>query len=1721
MTSDLTAHSTQDRDQVLRLIDFLAEYDAQRNKPVRNIADYRLFRLDESSLPNHPAVRLAASEEKWLAVDFIDLPPAPPIPSKLEGVLDDGTTLSPTRRPTFTAEPPAPPARNLSETDAEQAEAAYADELAAHEALATAAESWINENWEPWSQRHHAASTVKNLHRELFEQRERLVLERESVELVWGFGRARWDVDGYSVDHPLLTVPVEVDLNPKSQEISICPAGDAEVEVHYTFGLDLHDRASLNSTRTAVTELELDPWNAIERGDVLKSLTRALDDNGTVASTLPKTAGENLVTADTWTLYLRRRVPDSQGFLRRMREIYLDGGTIPAPLADVVASPAEHPGAAHDDAASSSAPAQPPLLPLPANDEQRRILELAQKMPGVTVQGPPGTGKSHTIANLVSHYVAYGQRVLVVSEKEQALKVLSDKIPEGIRDLTVSVLGADTESRKALERAVSTIQERVGRLDEAAADAAIERYRRELDETDRGLAQATTDMLRARQAEVETADGEWLAGADPTPQAAAVWVRANQSTLGFVPDTLDLSAGIPLTKAEYAEYLRLLGSVEATDALAALAAVPNPGDLPTLVEVGHLWEVAADGDTAADGVRHAFADWQRFSESDRSRIVKARESVAAFADVLAGLESSSFKELVARLDDALLVKELEQYTSTLVSLREQAMAHRTSLMAHTVEFTEPATPDSLAVVQQARDKLGVSGKLGMFDGRLKKALAAYTVNGQPARSAVDAALAADAVSLELARAQLVRVYTNQPRAGVARILSVRPENDIADEIDTLRVLMSLPGKRHEVATELYELGVRYDRLGTSAEASALAGDLQKALRHFEAKDARAELAALESTLKAGTATLDASPLWLQFLDALQTSDRDAWARLRDEAARLVALLEPARRLRELGTRLAAVAPSWAKALEQDPASAPAPDLIEAGWQWRQLDCWISGVANLPTPAELQARVDELGRNRRRTVSRLVEELAWRRLKGNLGPKQHQALQSYVQAVKKYGKTGGKYAARWTQIMREALNESKDAVPVWVMTTSRALMSFQPDAVPTFDVLIIDEASQIGFEALPLLALAKRAIVVGDDKQTSPEHVGLDRQKVFDILDDHLTSVHGYKSLFDPDNSLYDLAAQKFSSPVMLSEHFRCLPEIIAFSSDLSYNGRIVPLRDQAPSPGWAPLGVVRVKDGYRQGDVNKPEAEQVVALVNELVADPAYDGMTFGVVSLLGSSQSKLIWDRLYEELGPEEFEARAIRCGEAPAFQGDERDVIIVTTVVAVDPLAPTTRFGAMTKESERRRINVAASRARNQMWVVTSVDPGMLPQGDFRAGLIQHCSGYIAHRAEQDELLAACESEFERRVVTDLVNRGFTGVEVQKKVGQYRLDIVVSGPERRLAIECDGDRWHGPDVWHQDRTRQEVLERAGWTFERIRGSAYYRDPESAMAAVWAHLAELGIPTGDEWRDAPARTMVREVSGTPEPVVTAPEGAMHDGGAPGRDIDVPQQPAAIAEGPDLAEAQPQNDFGDFSDLFEQLEDELADTFQPESADEPDLAGEEISDQPSLLPAGVIKLQPYVQWSGRPLAQATPNSLHEVEAGLVEIVRVEGPMIAREAYLRYQQATGGSRVGKALARLYNKAANAALRDGRIGRLNDGLINLTQATLYVPGQEPVVLRELGPRTIYDVPKSEIVVAFEQLMSSGIDHAELDRELLRLFELKRLTGPTIAFLNDAKQYRWQVR
>jgi very-short-patch-repair endonuclease len=1447
---------SQERARTLSLIDFLADYDARRNPPVYDIKRYGLFLLRDTDVPEVPGVRLTPGEDAWLSVDFLDLPAGPEVPEELAGLLGDTSTISPHARPEV---PGVPGGEAPRESDA-----------GPDPGLIAAAERWVSDVWEPFSARWAEVTAAKTLHRDLFQQRERLAMDRESVELVWGFGRLRWRHAGELVDHPLICIPVEVEQDDLSQRIQVRPAGAPEVEARCLAGLTLADRARFMSIRQAVNDEGADLWDAPLLQGLLRPLIRAVDHEGTLAGQAPSPPDTGAAVADgSWVLFMRRKLPDYLGFLERMRALYRDESVaVPATLQAIVTdAPSALAAQGLADGSAAGQDPEPLLLPLPTNEEQQRILAQAQRSTGVTVQGPPGTGKSHTIANIISHYVAYGKRVLVVAEKEQALRSLAGKIPAGIKDLTVSVLGSDADSRRELESAIGQIQTRVTAIDKTFADERIWQLTSDLDSVSRDIAVTTQALLATREAEVERLPGRWIAGEHPTRAEAARWVAAHASALGYIDDVIVAGTPVPVSGGELAEFAGLIRQVGVRRAGACARELPELTAIPPAPDLGGWFSRLAELQASVRSLGDAVHDWNRAVACGHDGLRALAARCNAEMEWLAKSAGTWLSHVRDQADDPLLAQDWGAFGTQLARDRQEALRLRAVLTAHRVVIPDVLDPPFIEGLRQAKDRLEQSSRLGMFAGSAKRAMQECEVDGRPPSTAQDIDLCLQAVSLQSLRQRMLTSWRNQlARVGGGELGALVPEDVLGRLLEDLGRALGWPRTWAQLRADLAAAGIGTPAAADPASLGHLADICIRACDQIRLHELSGSVRGLNEWLRAGAQSPAASPLWDLLADALAHEDLEGWHRLREEVRDLHEIAPAARRLSELKTRLSACVPIWATRILADPEASGDAVSFDAAWQWRQLDTWVAEALAGPTPAHLQARLEELSRERRRVVADLVAERAWRRLADNLGDRQRQALNSYVRAVTRFGRTGGKFAQRWLTEIRAALDESKDAVPVWIMPTARALTSFRPEIDPPFDVLIVDEASQIGLAAVPLLALARKTIVVGDDKQTSPDNVGLDRQQVFDLLDEHLARIPKYRTLFDPDNSLYDIAFQKFPGVVMLTEHFRCLPPIIGFSNAHAYNGRIIPLRDQPPQPGWSALGAVRVLDGYREGTVNEPEADAVVDLAAEICANPDYDGMDIGVISLLGSTQSKLIWEKLYDRLGPEVMRQRNLRSGEPANFQGDERDVIIISTVVAVDPALPSARISAMTGNAAMRRINVAASRARQQMWVVYSVEPDRFPEDDLRGALIRHCRDAGAVTAPPADLLDACESQFERDVLQKIVARGYWKVSVQHNVGRYRLDIVVEGPHARLAVECDGDRWHGPDVWHKDRARQQVLERANWTFERIRGSAFYRDPDTALIPLWQRLSSLGIPTGDWWSDQVPPPTLREVSGAGHP---------------------------------------------------------------------------------------------------------------------------------------------------------------------------------------------------------------------------------------------------------------
>ncbi len=292
--------------------------------------------------------------------------------------------------------------------------------------------------------------------------------------------------------------------------------------------------------------------------------------------------------------------------------------------------------------------------------------------------------------------------------------------------------------------------------------------------------------------------------------------------------------------------------------------------------------------------------------------------------------------------------------------------------------------------------------------------------------------------------------------------------------------------------------------------------------------------------------------------------------------------------------------------------------------------------------------------------------------------------------------------------------------------------------------------------------------------------------------------------------------------------------------------RVKPLRDSSGVSIKPAVIEYRVPNGYiNERKVNHNEAEHIASLVCACVEDENYKGKTIGVITLLGNRQALEIDRILQTRLDPKDYEDRRIQCGSSAQFQGDERDVIFLSVVDSPKegggPLRLMSQDG--NNDINRKRYNVAASRAKDQMWVVHSLNPEIdLKPEDIRLRLIKYSMNPVIDR--DSELLKKAESDFELKVMTSLLNKGYK-VYSQWPVGAYRIDMVVEDGNNRIALECDGERWHNQDDLAKDLKRQAILERLGWRFIRIRGSAFYRNPDKTMDWVYSELESYNIKPG------------------------------------------------------------------------------------------------------------------------------------------------------------------------------------------------------------------------------------------------------------------------------------
>lgn len=434
--------------------------------------------------------------------------------------------------------------------------------------------------------------------------------------------------------------------------------------------------------------------------------------------------------------------------------------------------------------------------------------------------------------------------------------------------------------------------------------------------------------------------------------------------------------------------------------------------------------------------------------------------------------------------------------------------------------------------------------------------------------------------------------------------------------------------------------------------------------------------------------------------------------------------------------------------------------------------------------------------------------------------------------------------------------------IWFLTpdTVSALLPQNPNL---FDLVVFDEASQMYLEkGLPAISRAKKVIIAGDSKQLKPSSLGFSRFEVEDSLDEFENeSVVNSESL---------LSAAEYKWPsIMLNYHYRSqFSELINFSNYAFYNAKLF-VAPNTKQPKIAPITMDRV-NGLWVNRQNIAEARRVVQWL-KMFFQARRNNETIGIITF-NITQRDLIDDLIYEECKTDpafkqqiEFEQRRKENGQDIGLfiknienvQGDERDFIIFSVGYAKNEQGRIIRnFGWLNGYGGENRLNVAITRAKKHVHIITSLLPNELIVDDLKGRGPRLLKDYLTYAyyvnnkdaANQQKVLydlsdapnkessVVFDSPFEEEVYNALQQAGYT-LETQVGVGGYRIDMaIVKNGQYLLGIECDGAQYHSSDsARSRDYHRQTYLESRGWQIHRIWSTNWWRNPQQEIAKIIA----------------------------------------------------------------------------------------------------------------------------------------------------------------------------------------------------------------------------------------------------------------------------------------------
>ncbi len=672
--------SSKERDRPLRFVEYLTALAKINSKTVRSLDDYQktLWISDIPHESKYCFVRAWGEQDEpgddtWLEVKKMQEPPVPRVPD----VCKDWVKLETLKNIKELPELDQTITKEREEQSAETGETFRVSETLHLQEFPQVQREWetyIDNQWFPWTNRYELYATIHNVYSNLFLIHQELSKLGEQYELVFCLGLLKWRTpSGHQVRRHLIVAKASLEFEPHIGRFTVRPTMEGDqTEVEF----DMLDAEAQPQNARQLSEegrkmLRENLWDRSAVDSLLNAIANSLANGGQgeyYADSMEQTSGaptEKPTVEYAPALILRKRsLRGLELVLAKMKEQIEEGDEVPREFLDLCECLDQSEGSTiGDPTPEAHVPAEVGEIyfPLPTNEEQRRIILTLGRQRGVLVQGPPGTGKSHTIANLICHLLATGQRVLVTAKTPRALQVLHDKLPEEIKPLCISLLGNTIEERESLERSVGGILLNIDRMDEVNVAHRIQQFENKIVSNREDKAEADVKITALREAETYRhiiADGVY----EGTAAQIARRLQKEAECFSWFEDRIAPDAQLPLIPEELSYLCRGMVELDPESERQLMLFIPDPDiDMPAPTTIRNLFqrEQIAKNKVTAEATRLQTEAASSFQNVRSEVIEQLAGSLSELATTADNVRRRPFPWISEAVNDVLSNKETQ------------------------------------------------------------------------------------------------------------------------------------------------------------------------------------------------------------------------------------------------------------------------------------------------------------------------------------------------------------------------------------------------------------------------------------------------------------------------------------------------------------------------------------------------------------------------------------------------------------------------------------------------------------------------------------------------------------------------------------------------------------------------------------------------------------------------------------------------------------------------------------------------------------------------------------------------------------------------------------------------------------------------------------------------------------------------------------------------------